>query len=180
MAVINKKIVCSVAAIITLALSFATTVKSTNGNPLRFSRAAMEVMGNAEGCRRDPYLCPARVVTQGLGHTGTGVAMVQSATDAQIAKWFVLDQMDAQNCIEQNVENKIGEKLPQGVFDGIGSFVLNVGCTKFVKYTMYKYLLDKNYNAACYQLPRFVYAGETKLPGLEMRRQKELLLCLSS
>lgn len=154
------------AAIITLALSFATTVKSTNGNPLRFSRAAMEVIGNAEGCRRDPYLCPARVVTQGLGHTGNGVAIQQSATDAQIAGWFVLDQMDAQNCIEQNIENKIGEKLPQGVFDGVGSFIFNTGCTKFLKYTMFKYLLKKDYVSACYQLLRFVYAGDVKQPGL--------------
>lgn len=177
---IKNKIVatiCSVSAII--GLIEADEYISANNNNLRFSKVAMEVMGNAEGCRRDPYLCPAKIMTQGIGHTGAGVAAVSKASDKQIAKWFAEDQLDAQNCIEINVERKLGEKLPQGVFDGIGSFIFNVGCTQFTKSTMYSYLLNGKIVAACEQLPRWVYVGKTIIPGLVTRREKEKALCLS-
>lgn len=65
-------IVCSVSVIIGIVLSNADNYKSAAGNSLRFSQEAMEVMGNAESCRRDPYLCPAKIITQGIGHTGKG------------------------------------------------------------------------------------------------------------
>ncbi|HHQ6551504.1 TPA: lysozyme [Serratia fonticola] len=179
---IKKKIVatvCSVPMIIGLVLSQADKHTSANGNPLRFSKAAMEVMGNAEGCRRDPYLCPARIITQGIGHTGKGVAVVNNASDQQIAQWFAEDQLDAQNCIEVNVERQLGKKLPQGVFDGVGSFIFNVGCRTFTSSTMYRYLLASKTVAACEQLPRWIYAGKTILPGLVTRRAKERALCLA-
>jgi lysozyme len=179
---IKKKVaavVCSVSVIIGLVLNQAGDFKSANGNPPRFSKAAMEVMGNAESCRRDPYLCPANIITQGIGHTGKGVAAVSTASDQQIAKWFAEDQLDAQNCIEGNVERKLGKQLPQGVFDGVGSFIFNVGCGQFTRSTMYRYLLAGKTVAACEQLPRWIYSGKTVLPGLVTRRDKEKALCLA-
>ncbi|QPS88862.1 lysozyme [Serratia plymuthica] len=179
---IKKKVtavVCSVSVIIGLVLNQAGDFKSVNGNPLRFSKAAMEVMGNAESCRRDPYLCPAQIITQGIGHTGKGVAAASKASDQQIAQWFAEDQLDAQNCIEVNVERKLGKQLPQGVFDGIGSFIFNVGCGQFTNSTMYSYLLAGKTVAACEQLPRWIYSGKTALKGLVIRRDKEKALCLS-
>ncbi len=174
-----KKITCAVTVIIGIVLGTASQYKSDAGNPLRFSKQAMEVMGNAEGCRRDPYQCPADILTQGLGHTGAGTGSVSVATDQQIADWFARDQMAAQNCIESNVEKKIGRRLPQGVFDGVGSFVFNVGCTKFRSSTMYKNLLSMDFIGACNQLPAWVYAAGKVLPGLVTRRDKEKALCLS-
>ncbi|AHG22182.1 glycoside hydrolase family 24 [Chania multitudinisentens RB-25] len=177
---IKNKIVtaiCSVSAII--GLIEAEEYISANDNHLRFSKAAMEVMGNAEGCRREPYLCPANIMTQGIGHTGKGVAVVNKASDKQIARWFAEDQLGAQNCIEINVERKLGKKIPQGAFDGIGSFIFNVGCPQFTSSTMYRYLLNGKIVAACEQLPRWIYAGKTILPGLVARREKEKALCLS-
>lgn len=70
---VKRKVIataCSIPVIISIVLSQVDEFKSTDGNALRFSRSAMEVMGNAEGCRREPYLCPARIRTQGIGHTG--------------------------------------------------------------------------------------------------------------
>ncbi|HEJ7884323.1 TPA: lysozyme [Serratia liquefaciens] len=177
---IKKKVtavVCSVSVIIGLVLNQAGEFKSANGNPLRFSKQAMEVMGNAESCRRDPYLC--KIITQGIGHTGKGVAAVSKASDQQIAQWFAEDQLDAQNCIEVNVERKLGKQLPQGVFDGIGSFIFNVGCGQFTRSTMYRYLLAEKNVDACEQFPRWIYARKTMLTGLVTRRDKEKALCLA-
>ncbi|MDQ9401640.1 lysozyme, partial [Serratia marcescens] len=42
--------ICSVAVIIGLVLS---------SGEVKTSRAGLELIGNAEGCRRDPYKCPA-------------------------------------------------------------------------------------------------------------------------
>ncbi|EMX2854137.1 lysozyme, partial [Yersinia enterocolitica] len=47
---------CSVAAIIALVVS--------NGN-VRTSERGLELIGNAESCRRDPYVCPAGIITDG-------------------------------------------------------------------------------------------------------------------
>ncbi|MEE3649470.1 MULTISPECIES: lysozyme [unclassified Brenneria] len=176
---IAAAIVCSVSVIIGIVLNNADQYKSATGNSLRFSLAAMEVMGNAEGCRREPYLCPAKIVTQGIGHTGKGSGLVAQASDQQIAQWFAEDQLDAQNCIEANIERKLGKQLPQGVFDGIGSFIFNIGCTKFLRSTMYRHLINQAYTAACNQLPRWVYAGKEILAGLVIRREKEKALCLN-
>ena len=47
--------VCSVFAVI--------GIMYTNfGHEIRLSQAGAEIIGNAEGCRRDPYKCPADVL----------------------------------------------------------------------------------------------------------------------
>lgn len=170
---------CSVNVIVAMVLSNSDSYRSQQGNALRFSQEAMEVMANAEGCRRDAYLCPARIRTQGIGHTRRVSGTVTQADDRQIARWFAEDQLDAQNCLEQNVERKLGMRLPQSVFDGVGSFVFNVGCSTFLMSTLYRYLIAGSYIAACNQLPRWVYAGQEVLPGLVARRTKEMALCLA-
>lgn len=51
--------VCSVMVIIGLVLS---------SGEVKTSQAGLELIGNAEGCRRDPYKCPADVWTDGAGN----------------------------------------------------------------------------------------------------------------
>ena len=52
--------VCSVGAIIALVMS--------DGH-VRTNQRGLELIGNAEACRRDPYVCPAGVLTDGIGNT---------------------------------------------------------------------------------------------------------------
>lgn len=157
----------------------APTELAPNGNPLRFSQRAMEIIGDAEGCRRDPYMCPANRLTAGIGHAGSDVrAGVGVYSLEQIEKWFAEDLFTAQECIEKYVEDKRGSRLPQGVFDAYGSFVFNMGCAKFRSYPVYKLLVDGQYLAACNRLPLYVYGGGVRLPGLEKRRGDERELCL--
>lgn len=44
--------ICAIAVMITIVMG--------NGN-VRTNQAGLELIGNAEGCRRDPYMCPAGV-----------------------------------------------------------------------------------------------------------------------
>lgn len=173
---------CVIGIIISIILNSTNHYQSNNGNPLRFSMDSLDIIGHAENCRRDPYQCPAGKLTQGIGHTGQNI-IFQYATNRQIANWFALDLLDAQNCLEHYLEQKTGRKLSQPSFDAIGSFVFNVGCKNFVHSRMYQYLLIHHYQQACYELPKWVYITDHHrhkhlINGLVKRRMKEMKLCL--
>lgn len=54
--------ICAIAVMITIVMG--------NGN-VRTNQAGLELIGNAEGCRRDPYMCPAGYgLTGSVIHTG--------------------------------------------------------------------------------------------------------------
>ncbi len=58
------------------------------------------------------------------------------------------------------------------------SFVYNVGEGNFASSTLLRKLNSGDYTGACRELPRWVYAKGRKLRGLEIRRQKEMEICL--
>ena len=185
----TKKTVCAVTVVIASVLGTYTTQTSSvrsvptklypQGNPLRFSKEGLELIGNAEGCRQDPYTCPAGRLTAGMGHTGSGVSSnVSTYSMGQIAKWFAEDTMAAQSCVERYVENPMGHALTQGEFDAYGSFILNNGCTKFRGYPVYAQLMRGERSAACQRLTLYNKGGGQTLPGLVDRRNKESKLCL--
>lgn len=68
-------VVCSVATIIAIVI---------NAGHVRTNERGLELIGNAESCRRDPYLCPAGVLTDGMGNTH-GVKPGTIKNDQQIA-----------------------------------------------------------------------------------------------
>jgi lysozyme len=185
-----KKIVCAVGVVIAAVSAVYVTEESPQrstptqlapeGNPLRFSQAGMEIIGNAEGCRQDPYLCPANLLTSGVGHAGSDVkATVGAYSMEQITKWFADDLFTSQSCIEKYVEDRLGRQVPQGVFDAFGSFVFNMGCGKFRGYPVYTMLVKGQYKEACNRMLLYTYGGGVKLPGLVARRVKENKLCLA-
>lgn len=158
--------ICSVAAIISIVLS--------SGN-VRTSEKGLELIGNAEACRRDPYVCPAGVLTDGIGNTHSVKAgLIKS--DAQIAADWEKNILEAERCV---IRYANGNKLSQGVFDAATSITFNAGCPSMQKSTMFQYFRAGNVIAACEQFPRWVYGGGKKLPGLVARRNQERLLCLN-
>lgn len=201
----KRKVVCSVLAAIAMIVGWqqqdpsalspevSAAMTSKAGHPLRFSREAMEIMGDAEGCMANPYYCPAGRLTGGIGHANTddvsefgipGRTALQQIPIETISRWFASDMMSAQNCLEQHVEAKTGRTLPAGVFDGIGSFTMNVGCWRMMHVpksgkptSLYLHLIAGEYQDACIELSRYVYAGGKKLPGLVTRRYHERQLC---
>lgn len=157
---------CSVAAIIAIVVSNGT---------VRTSEKGLELIGNAESCRRDPYVCPAGVLTDGIGNTH-GVKAGVIKTDAQIAADWEKNILEAESCV-----NKFGngKKLNQGQFDAVTSITFNAGCAQMQKSTMYRMLRDSKFTEACNQFPRWTYGGGKQLPGLVTRRDKERALCLT-
>lgn len=159
--------VCSVSAIIGIVLA-------NYSDEIRTSKTGLEIIGNAESCVREPYYCPANVLTVGIGSTGN--IQQKAYTDEEIAKRWVSDIKTAEMCVNRYAN---GFHLPQPVFDAVTSITFNVGCTKMRTSTMYKHLNNGDYKAACNEFPRWSKAGGKVLNGLVIRREKEKALCLS-
>ena len=164
--------VCAVSSIITL-------MYAQFGEELILSPKGAEIIGNAEGCRRDPYKCPSDVLTVGIGSTaysGQPVDPKHRYTDLEIAERWKNDIQVAEKCV-LNYGN--GRALPQSVFDSAVSITFNAGCGAVRNSTLFKQLRAGNYHQACYEYPKWVYAGGKILPGLVSRREKEKALCLA-
>ena len=163
--------VCSVLAVI--------GIMYTNfSDEIRLSPAGAEIIGNAEGCRREPYKCPSDVLTVGIGSTeysGLPIEPKRIYTDLEIAERWKNDIQVAEKCVNQYGN---GRNLPQPVFDAATSITFNVGCGAMRKSTMFKYLNAGKYTQACNELSRWTRAGGRVLPGLVSRREKEKALCL--
>ncbi|HCB1630596.1 lysozyme [Enterobacter kobei] len=166
----NKKagaagIVCSVAAIIAIVLG--------NGH-VRTNERGLELIGNAESCRRDPYVCPAGVLTDGMGNTH-GVKPGTVKNDQQIAAEWEKNIRDAESCVNRYAN---GRKLSDDTFSAAVSVTFRAGCGNMRGSTMFSLFRSDDVKAACYQFTRWVYGGGRVLPGLVTRAGKEEALCL--
>lgn len=156
---------CSVAAIIAIVLG--------NVN-VRTNERGLELIGNAEGCRRDPYVCPAAKLTDGIGNTH-GVKAGVRKTDVQIAADWERNILEAERCVNSYGN---GRKLSDNTFSAVTSITFNAGCGAMQKSTMFQLLRQGQVLQACDQFPRWVYGGGKVLPGLVTRRGAEKQLCL--
>jgi lysozyme len=158
-------VACSVTLIINIVLSHGT---------LRTNRAGLELIGNAEGCRRDPYTCPAGIITDGIGNTHN-VKPGTLKTNEQIARDWEKNIDAAEKCVNAYAE---GKSLTDNTFSAVTSITFNVGCAGMRKSTLFSVLRQNHIEQACNQFPRWVYGGGQILPGLVVRRGKEKALCL--
>ncbi|WP_334613677.1 lysozyme [Escherichia coli] len=156
---------CSVAAIIAIVLG--------NGS-VRTNERGLELIGNAEGCRRDPYVCPAAKLTDGVGNTH-GVKAGVRKTDAQIAADWERNILEAERCVNSHGN---GRKLSDNTFSAVTSITFNAGCGAMQKSTLFQLLRQGQVVQACDQFSRWVYGGGKVLPGLVARRGAEKQLCL--
>ncbi len=159
--------ICSVSVIIGIVIA-------NYSDQIRTSKAGLELIGSAEACRREPYYCPANVLTVGIGSTGK--VEKKAYTDEEIAQRWVSDIKTAETCVNRFAN---GFHLPQSVFDAVTSITFNVGCSKMRTSTMYRYLESGSYEKACNEFTRWNKAGGVVLKGLVTRREKEKALCLS-
>ena len=187
-----KKIVCSVTAIIAVVVGQPyssnlvepvgeVVISGTRIGILHISPKALELIGNAEACRRTPYTCPAGLPTDGIGNTRNVTG--KEKTDEQIAADWTGNIIRAQNCL---IIHSDFDRMSQGQKDAFTSFVFNTGCTRFrlnkngSETRIFKKIKAKQYTAACNELPFWVYGGGKKLSGLVKRRAKERALCLAA
>lgn len=158
---------CAVSAIIAIVLSMDTG--------LRINQEGLELIGNAESCRRDPYMCPARVLTVGIGSTGN--VENRRYADEEIAEMWVTDIRAAEKCVNQYAN---GQRMNDNQFSAITSFTFNVGCGALQKSTLARYAKREQWSQMCGELAKWVYIGKEKSNGLATRRANEMSLCTKS
>ena len=107
--------ICAVSAVIAIVLSM--------DSGLRINREGLELIGNAEACRREPYMCPARVLTFGIGSTGN--VQNRRYSDTEIAEMWITDLRAAEKCVNQHAN---GQAMNVNQFSAITSFTFNAGC----------------------------------------------------
>lgn len=159
--------ICSISIIISIVLTGYS-------DEIRTSKAGLELIGNAEGCRHEPYYCPAKILTVGIGSTKN--IEHRKYSDEEIAQKWVEDIKSAEQCVNKFAD---GLNLPQSVFDSTVSITFNIGCTKMKNSTMFHYLNKRDYKAACNELTRWNKVNGAVMEGLVKRREKERALCLS-
>lgn len=169
--------ICAIAVMITIVMG--------NGN-VRTNQAGLELIGNAEGCRRDPYMCPAGVWTDGIGNTH-GVTPGVRKTDQQIAADWEKNILIAERCINQHFR---GKDMPDNAFSAMTSAAFNMGCNSLRTYyskargmrvetSIHKWAQKGEWVNMCNHLPDFVNSNGVPLPGLKIRREEERQLCLT-
>jgi len=158
-------IVCSVATIIAIVVS---------SGQVRTNQRGLELIGNAESCRRDPYVCPAGVLTDGMGNTH-GVVRGTVKNDQQIAKEWEVNILDAESCVNRYGN---GRNLSDNAFSAAVSVTFRAGCGNTRTSQMFIFFRSGNITAACNQFTRWVWGGGKVLPGLVTRAGNEKALCL--
>ncbi len=170
--------ICAVSIIVGIVLSM--------DSGLRINREGLELIGNAEACRREPYYCPAGVLTDGVGNT-RGVIANKLKTDEEIARDWVRNIAEAEKCINNNFN---GTEMPTMPFSMMTSAAFNVGCGGLMTYvnkekkrvptTIWKKAQSRDWKGMCERLPDFNKSGGVALRGLTIRRNKEMSNCLGS
>ncbi len=145
------------------------------GLSLSASLSGVFLTGPSESKQNTSYVDPVGITTACYGHTGSDVELGKTYSDTQCLVWLISDLAEEEQTVNEFV------KVPLNLYQraALDDFVHNVGRTKFAKSTMVKLFNKGDYKGGCEQLTRWVYAGGKKLPGLEVRRQKELQWCLS-
>lgn len=141
---------------------------------MRTSAAGRRLIKEFEGEKLTAYICPAGVLTIGVGHTGADVKPGKTITADESDK---LLQSDLQTA-EQAVTRMAKVAVTQNQFDALVSFVFNVGPGAFRSSTLLRLLNAGDYYGAADEFPKWNKGGGKVLPGLTKRRAAERAMFL--
>lgn len=158
----------------TCAVSSIIAILMASDTGLRTNQRGLELIGNAESCRTQPYMCPANVLTVGIGST-TNVKPGKTYTHEEIAAMWASDMKAAEKCVNLYAN---GRMMNDNQFSAISSFTFNAGCGNLQTSTLARYANRQQWPDMCGQLHRWVYANGNKLNGLVKRRADEYKLCV--
>jgi len=158
---------------------------------MNVSPQALKVIKHHEGLRFNPYRCPARLWTIGVGHVlypEQGKLKIDErdgfALRPEDDRKFTMDEVDAilaadLQRFERGVEKFVSVALPQGEFDALVSFSFNVGLGTLQRSTLRAKLNRGDKVGAAEELLKYCMAGGKILKGLQKRRIDERAMFLS-
>jgi lysozyme len=158
---------------------------------MNVSPQALKVIKHHEGLRFNPYRCPARLWTIGVGHVlypEQGKLKIDErdgfALRPEDDRKFTMDEVDAilaadLQRFERGVEKFVSVALTQGEFDALVSFSFNVGLGTLQRSTLRAKLNRGDKVGAAEELLKYCMAGGKILKGLQKRRIDERAMFLS-
>jgi lysozyme len=159
---------------------------------MKISAKAIEMIKHHEGVRRNPYRCPARLWTVGVGHV-ISPAHCAVKFDERLGlecppDWNRTLTMEEVNAVLkadlERFERGVLRMCPgivgrQGVFDALVSFSFNVGLGNLQRSGIRMRTNRGDYEGAANEFAKWTKAAGKVLPGLVKRRNDERALYLS-
>lgn len=124
-----------------------------------------------------PYICPAGYATQGYGLLVKDMSVPPISVD------------EAERRLEAAVPYYIAlaiktcpnlRNAPPGVLIAVADFTFNLGVGRLRSSTLKRHLDAGDWDAAINELPKWVFGGGRKLPGLVLRRAAEAAVARGS
>jgi lysozyme len=143
---------------------------------VKTSQAGIELIKQFEGVRLESYVCPAGILTIGVGHTS-------AAGPPKVVPKMKITYQEANEILardlvkyESAVDRLVTVPLSQNQFDALVSFTFNVGEGALAKSTLLKKLNAGKYSEVPAELMKWTKGGGRELPGLVRRRRAECAL----
>lgn len=126
-----------------------------------------------EGIKFKSYICPAGMVTIGIGTTLINNKLVELGTTCTYEDAVRYFDEHLSKYVYPTIEKKIKVPLNQNQFDAIVSLIYNIGQHNFEDSTLLKLLNSGDYDAASKEFPRWNKANKKVMSGLTTRRLAE-------
>ena len=158
---------------------------------MNVSPKTIHMIKHHEGVRQNPYKCPAKLWTVGVGHVmfpEQGKLKIDQrdafVPPPEAMRKYSMEEVDGilrgdLDRFERGVERFCPVPLTQGMFDGLVSFSFNVGLGTLQRSTLRQKLLRGDKEGAAQELLKYCMAGGKILKGLQKRRIDERALFLS-
>lgn len=117
---------------------------------MNISDQGLELLLEREGCKLEAYRDSVGVPTIGVGHTA-GVHMGDTCTKEQAMAWMMEDLAWVRGCLD----SKVTVPLEQFQYDGLGSFIFNIGAGAFTSSTLLRKLNEGAYDEVPAQFDRW-------------------------
>lgn len=143
---------------------------------MEISKQGIDFIKKYEGFKPYAYLCPAKILTIGYGHT-RGVRLGQTCTEAE-AEQFLKEDLEIAEAEVNKVANEV--QLTQGQYDSLVSFAFNLGVSNFKTSTLRKKVLNNPADRTIMgEFGKWVYIKGKVSQGLQRRRLEESKLYFS-
>jgi lysozyme len=158
---------------------------------MNVSPKAIKMISHHEGVRQNPYKCPAKLWTVGVGHVmfpEQGRLKIDQrdafTPPAEAMRKYSMEEVDAilradLARFEKGVVTYCPVPLTQGQFDALVSFSFNVGLGTLQRSTLRQKVLRGDMDGAAEELMKYCMAGGKILKGLQNRRIDERAVFLS-
>jgi len=168
---------------------------------VKLSKAGEDLMHKYEGCRSQPYLCPAHIWTIGYGHVlyqeqirmpvvrvpGKETQAIRKEmplkpednrvwSKAEIDKLFRTDVGTFERGVLRLIPGVVGR---QGSFDALVSFAFNAGLGNLQRSTIRMKANRGDWEGSSGAFRAWTKGGGKVLPGLVKRREAEIALFLA-